>query len=489
MQNTPASEILFSNQVDSRRVGRYIEEGKLRRLYPGVYTANVDAPIESVVRRNWATIVGYLLPNGVLALRSALEQRPVDGILYVSRGQRRRTIEMPGLTVKVVPERPPVLEGPATDLKSKGLYFPSEARGFLDNLAQTRGVEPRTLPVEELEARLDKILTIRGDYKLNELRDRARILSGKLGMPKEFAKLDGMIGALLGTHQQKKLHSKQALARAAGRPYDPDRLEQFDALHAALVGHVFNQPADPAPTGHALENFAFFEAYFSNFIEGTTFEVEEAEQIIFEGIVIADRPEDSHDIMGTFQAVMAAPWRSQPAQSAEEFLDWLKSVNALVMQARPDKNPGQWKEKANQAGNSLFVLPELVPGTLREGYARVQSLQDPVARALMTMFVVTEVHPFRDGNGRTARLAMNCELSAGGVSRIMIPTVYREDYLLPLKRLSNTKEAGPYVRCMERAQDWSSGFDYNQPREDLKRAMKRCNAFAEDLKNYKLIFP
>ena len=48
----------------------------------------------------------------------------------------------------------------------------------------------------------------------------------------------------------------------------------------------------------------------------------------------------------------------------------------------------------------------------------------------MVMFVVAEVHPFSDGNGRTARLAMNCMLSARALSRIIIPTVYREDYLL-----------------------------------------------------------
>jgi Fic/DOC family len=44
-------------------------------------------------------------------------------------------------------------------------------------------------------------------------------------------------------------------------------------------------------------------------------------------------------------------------------------------------------------------------------------------RAVMTMFVVTEVHPIIDGNRRIARLAMNCMLSAAELSRIMIPTV------------------------------------------------------------------
>jgi hypothetical protein len=40
-------------------------------------------------------------------------------------------------------------------------------------------------------------------------------------------------------------------------------------------------------------------------------------------------------------------------------------------------------------------------------------------QAIMTMFVVAEVHPFSDGNGRTARLAMNCMLSARALSRII----------------------------------------------------------------------
>ena len=63
----------------------------------------------------------------------------------------------------------------------------------------------------------------------------------------------------------------------------------------------------------------------------------------------------------------------------------------------------------------------------------------------MTMFVVMEVHPFLDGSGRTARLAMNCVLSTERLSRIIIPTVYRGDYLLPLKALSHHREAQPLL--------------------------------------------
>ncbi|MBK3780100.1 cell filamentation protein Fic [Paraburkholderia aspalathi] len=484
------AEVLFSGDDAQRRaISREVTRGTLKRIYSGVYTSNLDSPLDAVVVRNWTAIVSHLLPGAVLAYRSALEHRPVNGVVHVRRGNTRRTLELPGLTIEVYPGAGPVLEPPAPDIPHRNIYLPSEPRGFLENMGTARGSSARVLPQEDIEARLDKILTIRGDFKLNDLRDQARAVADKLDMVAEKKRLDGIIGALLGTHEEKKLRSKLALARAAGKPYDPDRLELFDVLHGALAGQTFAHPTDPAAKGTALENFAFFESYFSNFIEGTTFEVSEAEQIVFEGAIIPNRSEDSHDILGTFQAASRTPWRNRPADNADDFLDWLKSVNALVMKARPDKRPGEWKEKRNMAGNTLFVLPEQVPATLKEAFERIVSLTDPVARALMTMFVVTEVHPFGDGNGRSARLAMNCVLSAEGLCRIIVPTVYREDYLLPLKRLTNDRDAGPYIRSMTRIHDWTSRFAYGQPRHDVQEQLGRCNAFKEDLKNYRLIFP
>jgi len=67
-----------------------------------------------------------------------------------------------------------------------------------------------------------------------------------------------------------------AIARAAGLPYDPERLDPLQRLHAELAGASpvtrFTGPTD----GPALP---FFEAYFSNFIEGTEFAVDEAADI------------------------------------------------------------------------------------------------------------------------------------------------------------------------------------------------------------------
>ena len=485
-------EIVFSGGQDGahmRSVTRLAGDGRLRRLYPGVYTSNLDSLPESVVLRNWSTILGHLLPGAVLSFRSAIAGQPENGVVYVTRGKTRRQLELPGLRVEVIPGQDAITTPPANDIPYNALFVASEERGLLENLSRGRGVAARTLSQVEVEKRLEKILAVRGEHKLNEIRDRAQELAPMLDMPRQFSRLEGIVGALLGTHARKQLQSRQALARAAGSPYDSDRLALFNVLFSALKAEVFPQVQDRARSGLALENFAFFEAYFSNFIEGTTFEVAEAEKIVFAGAIIQNRHEDSHDVLGTFRAAIQSPWRNQPPATADEFLQWLKSVNALVMQARPDKSPGEWKQTGNQAGATIFVDPELVPGTLRQGFKQIAALDDAFARALMTMFVVTEVHPFRDGNGRTARLALNSVLSAHGLSRIIIPTVYREDYLLPLKSLSNNQDPAPYLRAMTRAQQWTAAFDYAQARETLKQQLEACSAFQEDLRNFKLIFP
>jgi hypothetical protein len=484
-------EVVFNSEdpTHNKRLQRLVEKGDLRRIYSGVFTSNLNSPTESIVIRNWQEIVGYLLPGGVVSFRSAAYAGPENGKLYISRGKFRRVVELPGLTVEVIPRPGPIIDSTDGDTPLKKLFLASEARWILENLSAAKGVANRVLSREELEAYLDKILVIRGETGLNRLRDKCRRVAEILVLEREFSRLDKITGALLGTHAKKQLKSRQAVARAAGKPYDPHRLQLFDALFTHLRSGVMPDIEDKASSGTALDNFAFYESYFSNFIEGTTFLVSEAEQIIFEGKLIPNRSEDSHDVIGTFQAASQSPWKDTPAKTEDEFLRWLKSVNALVMKSRSNKQPGEWKEIANQAGNTVFVAPTLVPGTLREGFARIHALDHPLSRALMTMFVVSEVHPFLDGNGRTARIAMNAELTAGKLSRIIIPTIYREDYLLPLKALSNNSDPDPFTRMMVKIQKWTASFNYSQPRTKLTSEISACNAFEENGRLFRLIFP
>ena len=89
----------------------------------------------------------------------------------------------------------------------------------------------------------------------------------------------------------------------AGEHFDGTRIARFEVLHDHLRAQAPRPPRPSALAGDATANHAFFEAYFSNFIEGTEFAVEEAVAIVFGGRIPAERPEDAHAITGTFAVV------------------------------------------------------------------------------------------------------------------------------------------------------------------------------------------
>jgi Fic family protein len=150
----------------------------------------------------------------------------------------------------------------------------------------------------------------------------------------------------------------------------------------------------------------------------------------------------------------------------------LKLSHARIMAMRPEEWPGEFKTTANRAGNTEFVSPRRVRGTLRRGYGHYASLAPGFQRAAFLVFLISEVHPFGDGNGRVARALANAELSAAGQQRLIIPIVYRDDYLQALRALSRSGATAPLVRVLARAQAWSGEVNWSSmasARVDLQR--------------------
>lgn len=124
--------------------------------------------------------------------------------------------------------------------------------------------------------------------------------------------------------------------------------------------------------------------------------------------------------------------------STEELIQILTQRHALIMHARPEKHPGELKEKANKAGDTLFVLPENVKGTLTQAFPLYQQLPPGVFRAIFMQFIIAECHPFDDGNGRLARIMMNAELTSVEQHKIIVPTVHRDSYLNGLRQATRS---------------------------------------------------
>lgn len=448
----------LSDAETTTDVGREVASGRVRRVRRGLYTTDTVTPLESLVVQHLCEIVRLLAPGSVIGYRTAIELGPSpEGVVHLV-GPKHRRLEIHGTKI-LIHEGAGPLEGDQPYMDT--LYLASRARAYLECLRPSRSGKAfgdKGLSREELESRLDQRLRIRGQDDLNQLRDEARAIAHDLDAVAEFEELDGIVGSLLSTRDA-PLASRVGQARAAGRPYDPDRLRLFHAVHRALLDNPLPDRRDPFEPGSVgFSNAAFFDAYFSNWIEGTEFELEEARKIVTEGAVPENRPADGHDVLGTFALVSDPVFMTKALglllDSPEQFESVLHDAHRRILSARPEHHPGQFKTAPNRAGTTVFVLPDLVRGTLREAHGLIESLPDGLPRAAYLMFVISEIHPYSDGNGRVARAVMNGALVASGQSRVLIPTGYREDYLRALKALSHQGATGPFVSMIDRAQQY-----------------------------------
>jgi hypothetical protein len=461
----------------SKQISKLLDDGKIRKIAPRIYSSNLTDPIEDIVRRNLFQILGRLYPGAVLSHRSAFEFQPTKtGHIYLTYSYTKN-VKLPGITISFL-EGSKAIEG--DNPISGELYVSQKSRALLENLQPTKknGEASKCLPSNELEEKLEQIIRVNGEEEINKIRDNARRIAEELNMHKEFDKLNRMISALLSTHASKILSSPLAIARAFGFPYDPARIELFKKLFIELQKTEFKNRPDKNISSQSFRNFAFFESYFSNYIEGTVFEVDEAKQIIESNKPIAARNQDSHDVLGTFQLASNRTEMSVTPESAEQLIDILSYRHRVLLSARTDKNPGLFKDKNNFAGTTAFVDFNLVKGTLIQSFDFYKSLEHPFAKAVYMMFILSEAHPFLDGNGRLARIMMNAELVKEQQSKIIIPTVFRDDYIGTLKKLTKQGDCVPYIRMLQRAHEFSATI-YGDDMKEMEKRLTESNAFLE----------
>lgn len=468
-------EVFPADAAPRSTVSDAVQRGTLRRLTRGLYTRNLDDPPEQVVRRNLWDVVAALYPGALIADRSARLGRPTeDGSLFLVH-DRQREVRLPGLVLRPR-SGPPAVEG---DLPfPAGLHMSSVPRALLENAALSRGRggrAPRTLTRPELEEWLESLIDQRGEDGFRALREQVRALAPRLGLEDKLDVLDPLMGAVLGTRQV-RASSRRLRARQKGFPYDPKRVELSETLFEALDAAAPTVRPVLDPNAPRYRFLPFFEAYFSNFIEGTEFAVEEAREIVFEGVIPPARPEDAHDVLGTYRLVSDPTEMSRLPDDASDLVALLKSRQKVLLEGRPDKHPGVFKNEPNRVGAVEFVAPPLVEGTLREGFNFYRRLTSPFARAVFQMFLVSEVHPFDDGNGRIARVMMNAELVAAAEQRIIVPQVYRNNYLMALRALSVNGRADALIRTLDFAQRYTASLDYSSF-ERARAVLEQTNAF------------
>ena len=484
----PLPELFIATPQLASRVSRDLRDGRVRKLAPALYTTSVQEAPEVLVKRLLWQIASLVFPGAVITDRTAFEAGPsADGSIFLAADVTRDVV-LPGATLRARRGSGPLVG----DTPFLGLHMASRARAYLENMPESRARKgvARRLSRGELEERLEGDLSARGESYVNALRDEARKLAPELALVEELEELDALLGALLGTREA-RLRTAAGSARAAGKPYDSKRLDLFSRLHADLLKEAPVHRSEPERPGEE-RYLPFFEAYFSNFIEGTEFEVDEAAAIVFEGRLPKDRPEDAHDVLGTFRVVSDRAEMARTPKTFEDLVALLRARHARVMEGRPEKSPGTFKTAQNRAGDTLFVAPELVLGTLSRGLELHRALPEAFQRAVFMMFLVAEVHPFVDGNGRVARIMMNADLVAAGERRIIVPTIFRSNYLSGLKALSHNGVTRTLIRSLDFLQRYTLAVDFStlvgaQGQLDATNAFR--DAQRADAEGVRLVLP
>ena len=311
--------ILFpgENSTERRRLARWRAEGRIRPAGPRLYVSVPEAETAQTIRRTWSAIVNRLYPDAFITHRTALEFIPSPaGEIFITASTTHE-VAYPGLVLKFVRGPAPLSDDPPF----LRLRASSQARAFLENLATSSSSLSRGLPIDQLEARLEQLLHVSGEAELNRLRDRARQISLELRWQPAFERLDRLIGTLLGTRAG-QVTSAVARARAAGEPFDAPCLRRLQVLFGELRSPL-PEVADSFDAPDHVKNKAFFESYFSNYIEGTTFEV------------VSD----------------LAEMRRTP-RDLTELVALLRSRHATMLARRPEAAPGTFKTSPNRAGDT-----------------------------------------------------------------------------------------------------------------------------------------
>ena len=176
--------------------------------------------------------------------------------------------------------------------------------------------------------------------------------------------------------------------------------------------------------------------YSSNALEGNTLTISETKILLEDGITVGGRPlKDCYEAVGHGAAYdfMLELARQQDMKITEETI-W--KLHRLFYQ----------KVDADQAGQYRSI-PQLMKHLADQIHSSRSTLH-PIELAAMAHKRLVDIHPFVDGNGRTARLLMNLILVNAGYGVVSIPPIWRNDYINALSASRRLNDIEPFSKLI-----------------------------------------
>ncbi len=210
-----------------------------------------------------------------------------------------------------------------------------------------------------------------------------------------------------------------------------NELEELDKLKSWLDSFR------PLPRQVVEEMKSYYDVSFtynSNAIEGNTLTKSETQLVLEKGITIGGKALVEHlEVIGHGDAIN---YIEELADSETRIGEReIKDINAIILRAIMPDEAGAYRRIDVKAAGSDYVYPQhLLLGNLMQEFVSWLSSEKgeslhPVVFATEAHYRFVSIHPFRDGNGRTARLLMNLFLIRKGYPIAVITNQRRNDYI------------------------------------------------------------
>lgn len=213
-----------------------------------------------------------------------------------------------------------------------------------------------------------------------------------------------------------------------------NRLQDNDEYKAKIDAY---RPLDENILKQIKAYFKISFTYTSNAIEGNSLSLNETKIIIEDGITIGGKPVKDHlEVIGNSNAydlLFDIASRNVPISE-----DIILELHNMLYSGIDELNAGKYRNCNVLITGSEFDLPKHqdVPKLMKEFTSKIELNKEkmhPVEFAAWLHERIVSIHPFIDGNGRTARLLMNLALLNAGYNIITIPPIVRNDYIAVLQ--------------------------------------------------------
>jgi len=213
-----------------------------------------------------------------------------------------------------------------------------------------------------------------------------------------------------------------------------DLLKRIDANRENIKAR---RPLTAAEVKELDAYYKIGTTYTSNALEGNSFTLTETKVLLEDGITVGGKPvKDFYETIGHAKAYdyMLSVARSDDMAFSE---DMICRLHSLFYSGIDNEQAGKYRDRQVFITGTEYVPPpaEEIPQLMKDFTAELNVKKDTQHPVLFASFAhrrLVDIHPFVDGNGRTARLLMNLVLMNKEYCVVSIPPVWRQEYIAAL---------------------------------------------------------